>query len=202
MPRSYRILADSTYYHLIARGNNRLFLFSIPGGFLYFKKLLLNAQDRFSWKMMHYCLMTNHIHLLGRMEKGEELPRLMQYLLWGYAWWYKRETGYRGHLWEGRYKSFIIEDDRYFLECGRYIERNPVRAGIVPVADDYIWSSYRHYAYGERDILINEENPYYASLGNSFRGRQKIYADLVNVAKPHDAISDHVADQKLIEGFF
>ena len=190
MPRKPRQLLDGGYYHLIARGNNRLFIFSKPGGYEYFKNLLAASKGKFEWKLSHYCLMANHIHLLGQMGKGEDLPKLMQYLLFEYSRWYRKGCDYVGHLWQGRYKSPLIERESYFLECGRYIERNPIRAGIVKCAEDYPWSSYRHYAYGQKDTLIDDD-PYYEVLGSDKLVRQKFYRKFVHLDGPYDKLIDY-----------
>ena len=89
MPRKPRPLLDEGAYHLIARGNNRLFLFAIAGGFARFKGLLAHAKTKYSWKLFHSCLMTNHLHLLARIQHGSELPKLMQSLLFEYSRWYR-----------------------------------------------------------------------------------------------------------------
>ncbi|KKU18992.1 MAG: Transposase [Candidatus Saccharibacteria bacterium GW2011_GWA2_46_10] len=149
MPRKPRQLTDHGYYHLIARGNNRHFILSVPGGHEFFKELLAQSKEKFQWQLSHYCLMSNHFHLLGRIAQGHQLPKLMQYLLFGYSRWYRLKAHYVGHVWQGRYKSPLIEKESYYLECGRYIERNPIRAGLVANAEQYAWSSYRHYALGE-----------------------------------------------------
>src|SRR3989338_8506922 len=151
MPRKPRQLIDFGYYHLIARGNNKLFIFHQNGGFDYFRSLLYGSKRKFSWKLHHYCLMANHIHLLCQMEEGSELPKLMQYLLFEYSRWYRKQTGYTGHLWQGRYKSPLIETESYLLECGRYIERNPLRAKLVHDVGNCPHSSYQHYAFGKND---------------------------------------------------
>ena len=197
MPRKPRPLVDGGYYHLIARGNNRLFLFEIPEGFQTFKGLLKKSKEKHPWKLSHYCLMANHIHLLGQIEKGPELPKLMQLLLFEYSRWYRKKTGYVGHLWQGRYKSLWIIEESYFLECGRYIERNPLRAEIVQRTEDYPWSSYRHYALGEKDPLIDDD-PYYAQLGPDPTTRQQRYQEFVRTAGPYDRL----VDQTLIETHF
>ncbi len=197
MPRKPRQLLDGGYYHLIARGNNRLFIFSKAGGYEYFKHLLAVSKDKFAWKLSHYCLMTNHIHLLGQMGNGKDLPKLMQYLLFEYSRWYHKDCDYVGHLWQGRYKSPLIERESYFLECGRYIERNAIRAGIVKFAEDYPWSSYRHYAYGQKDTLIDDD-PYYVALGLDESIRQGFYRDFVHLEGPYDRL----IDQSLVEAHF
>jgi len=197
MPRKPRPLVDGGYYHLIARGNNRLFLFEVPEGFETFKGLLKKSKQKYAWKLSHYCLMANHLHLLGRIEKGSDLPKLMQLLLFEYSRWYRKKTGYVGHLWQGRYKNLWIIKESYFLECGRYIERNPLRAEIVQRAEDYPWSSYRHYALGEKDPLIDDD-PYYAQLGPDQTTRQQCYQEFIRTGGPYDPL----VDQSLVETHF
>jgi putative transposase len=191
MPRKQRQLIDLGYYHLIARGNNRLFLFSIENGFEVFKNLLFESKKKFSWKLSHYCIMSNHVHLLGQIEKGKELPRLMQFLLFEYSRWYRAKTGYVGHLWQGRYKSPLIEKESYFLECGRYIEQNPLRAGIVQNVEDYPWSSFHYYAYGKPDELVDRD-PYYNELGQDDQMREIYYRKFARLKGPYDGLMDDV----------
>ena len=197
MPRKPREFVDEGYYHLIARGNNRLFLFTVAGGFETFVQLLHRSKEKYPWRLAHYCLMSNHLHLLGQIAEGAALPKLMQFLLFGYSRWYRKQTRYVGHLWQGRYKSPLVAQESYFLEAGRYIERNPVRAGIVQHPEDYPWSSYRYYALGEANPLIDED-PYYALLGSKAATRQQRYRDFVKVAGPYDQL----VDDALVEAHF
>lgn len=193
MPRRPRQLMDGGYYHLIARGNNRLFLFSIKDGFKVFKGLLAESKKKFSWKLFHYCLMSNHLHLLGQIEKGKELPRLMQFLLFEYSRWYRKQSPYTGHLWQGRYKSPMVKKESYFLECGRYIERNPVRAGLVQRAEQYPWSSAAYYALGKENPLIDED-PYYQGLGSDAKSRQNAYRKFMRIEGPYDPVIDQMLE--------
>jgi putative transposase len=197
MPRKPRQLLDEGYYHLIARGNNRLFVFAVPEGFETFTRLLAQAKAKYRWSLVHYCLMSNHLHLLGQLECGQTLPKLMQFLLFEYPRWYRKTTGYVGHLWQGRYKSPLIDRESYLLECGRYIERNPLRAGLVERAEDYRWSSYRYYALGAPNPLIDED-PYYATLGLTAAIRQQRYREFVQLDVPYDKL----VDQTLVDTHF
>ncbi len=197
MPRKPRLLLDNGYYHLIARGNNRQFIFVEASAFLRFKELLLESKSKFSWKLLHYCLMSNHIHLLGQIHLGAELPRLMQFLLFEYSRWHKKQNHYSGHLWEGRYKSPLISKESYLLECGRYIERNPVRAGVVKIAEEYPWSSYSYYASAQKDLLVDED-PYYAGLGKDDETRRRNYKEFVKCDGPYDAI----LEESLLQSHF
>ena len=152
-----RTLLDGGYYHVINRGNNGLNIFDASNSYQTFKFILYESKKRFGWKLFHYCLMPNHFHLLMQIEKGKDLPKIMQSALLRYSIWHKAAKNYVGQLWQNRYRSPIIDKDSYLLECGRYIERNPLRAGLVARAEDYLWSSYKHYSCGERDMLIDED---------------------------------------------
>ncbi len=197
MPRKPRALAEGGYYHLIARGNNRLFLFEVPEGFETFQRLLARSKTKYPWRLSHYYVMANHLHLLGQIARGPDLPKLMQFLLFEYSRWYRKQTGYVGHLWQGRYKSPLIKTESYFLECGRYIERNPLRAKLVQRAEDYPWSSYRHYAFGQTDPLVDDD-PYYVQLGPDPLLRQQRYREFVKLEGPYDRL----VDDALVEAHF
>ena len=197
MPRKPRQLLDGGYYHVISRANNRKYILSEQADFETFKDLLNKAKIRYSWKLYHYCVMSNHFHLLMKMEIGTHLPKLMQYLLHEYSRYYRKKTGYIGCLWQGRYKSSLIEKESYMLQCGRYIERNPLRAGIVSTLEDYPWSSYRYYGFGQEDTLIDED-PYYQSFGATKEERKKFYQDVIMVDNPYDKL----IDQNLLESHF
>lgn len=174
-----------------------MFIFAVAGGFQKFVELLGKSKEKFDWKLFHYCLMTNHIHLLVQMVKGDDLAKLMQYLLFEYSRWYRKDNKYVGHLWQGRYKNELIEKESYFLECGRYIERNPARAKIVKSLEDYKWSSYRHYALGENNSII-DMNPYYNQLGDDVQSCQRRYKEFVELEGPYDK----VVDRTLVESYF
>jgi putative transposase len=187
MGRPKRLIQDCGTYHLIARGNNRHQVFEISGGYAKFKEILLLSLLKFDWKIHHYCLMPNHLHLLANIEIGAQLPFIMKYILQCYSRWYRDHTGYVGYLWQGRYKSPLIDKESYLLECGRYIERNPVRAKIVSKAVDYEWSSYNYYAAGRNDALVNP-NPLYQDFGTSAFDRQQRYKEFVRLSSPYEPL--------------
>lgn len=178
MARKPRILADRQAYHLISRGNNGLEIFSREDGFHYFRELLRLSKSRFDWKLYHYCLMPNHFHLIGEPAAGAELPKLMSYLLSHYSRWYRYQTGYRGHLWAGRYKSLLIDKENYMLQCARYIERNPIKAKLSSTPESYTWSSYRFYVTGADDCLVDED-PNFTVFGKSLKERRLNYRDFI-----------------------
>ena len=187
MPRLPRQLKDHGCYHLIARGNNKQFLFKEEEAFLYFLDLIKRTKERYPAKLYHYCIMSNHIHLLVEIKEGLQLPKFMQSLLQGYGRWYAKRHRYTGHAWQGRYKSPLVDQESYYLEAGRYIERNPVRAKMVKDLKDYPWSSYLAYAYGRHDSLLDED-PYYSQLGSTPADRQLAYREFVSLGSPYAPI--------------
>jgi len=189
MPRPPRQLLDNGCYHLIARGNNRQFLFTAEEAFHYFLDCLARAKTRYPAKLYHYCLMSNHLHLLLEIATGRDLPKFMQFVLQGYGRWYQHQVGHSGHVWQGRYKSPLVAKDSYFLEAGRYIERNPLRARLVTELKDYRWSSYPCYAYGIENRLVDED-PSYVQLGQTTYCRQEAYRAFVSLESPYATILD------------
>lgn len=187
MPLKPRELVDQGYYHIIGRGNNKLSLFMVPNGLSYFKNILIQSKKVYSWKIFHYCLMSNHFHLLCQVRHGEDLPKIMKTCLLQYSHWYRAQKEYVGYLWQGRYKSFLIQKESYLLECGRYIERNPVRAMIASRPEEYRWSSFRYYALGETDELVDEDL-YYADLSRLPEKRRELYSHFVRLDNPYEAI--------------
>ena len=197
MPRKPRPLVDNGCYHLIARGNNRQHLFQETSDFQRFLDLTARAKARHSSKLYHYCLMSNHIHLLLEVASGKDLPKFMQFLLQSYGRRFQKKIGHVGHVWQGRYKSPLVSQESYFLEAGRYIERNPLRAGMVQDLKDYPWSSYPSYAFGTANPLVDED-PYYQSLGTASCQRQEAYRNFVRMEHPYDTL----LDQELVQGAF
>ncbi len=189
MARPPRQLLDGGCYHLIARGNNRQFLLTEDAACHYFLELLARAKTRYPAKLYHYCLMSNHIHLLLEIATAAQLPKFMQLVLQGYARWYAKRQRYSGHVWQGRYKSPRVESDSYYLEAGRYIERNPLRAKLVTDLNEYAWSSYSLYAHGALNPLVDED-PYYGPLGATPAARQAAYRDFVRLESPYAPMLD------------
>ena len=126
-----------------------------------------------------YVLMTNHLHLLLTPQKDQALPKMMQAVGRSYVQTFNKVHGRTGTLWEGRYRSTLIQTERYLLACMAYIDLNPVRAQMVAQPDDYIWSSYSHYVGRRNDRLITPHALYWG-LGNTPFAREAAYAEMVH----------------------
>ena len=177
MPRTARIIFPSMLYHIISRGNNRELVFQEKEDFEKYLEICKRYKDQYDFRLYHWVLMNNHIHLLIEI-KDSSLSKIMQGINLTYTIWFNRKNGKVGHLWQDRYKSAVVERDRYLLECGRYIERNPLRAGIVKDPMEYPWSSYRVYGYGKKDGLT-DRHEIYESMWKDQSQRQRAYREYV-----------------------
>jgi putative transposase len=180
MPRAarHRLWIEAACYHVLNRGHARETIFHDDDDRTYFLHLLARYRDRFGFRLYHYCLMSNHFHLLLQLPEARSLSRLLAGLLVAYWHHYRRRYGLVGHLFQGRFKSPAVEADCYGLSCGRYIERNPVEAGLAREPWDYRWSSCRAYACGEADPLL-AANPWYAELASEPARRQALWRDFL-----------------------
>jgi putative transposase len=160
------------------RGNNKQIIFTNNEEKSYFLYLVHLKKQLSGVHIYYYCLMDNHIHLIVRLEPQANLSRFMKQVLLAYYSLFKNKHEYVGHLFQGRFKSIIIETQSYLIQCGKYIELNPVRAGIVLYPSDYAFSSYRFYAQGTFDPLITPD-PIYLSLGDTDSVRQALYKKLI-----------------------
>jgi len=128
-------------YHVINRGNARNEVFHKPEDFAAFLKLMREASERLPMRLLAYCLMSNHFHLVLWPHNDGDLSRWMQWLMTAHVRRYHRHYQSSGHVWQGRFKAFPIQQDEHLLTVLRYVERNPVRAKIVRLAQRYAWSS-------------------------------------------------------------
>ena len=178
MARLPRLTLPGYPHHVIQRGNNRQAIFSSPADYQTLLDLLRINAEKFGVAIHAYVLMTNHFHLLATPQTADALPQMMQAVGRSYVRYFNDLQGRTGTLWEGRYKSTLIQTDRYLLACMAYIDLNPVRAGLVAQAGDYVWSSHGHYIGRKTDKLITP-HPLYWELGNTPFAREAAYADLV-----------------------
>jgi putative transposase len=178
MARLPRLTIPGYPHHVIQRGNNRQAIFSASLDYELLLALLHENAQKFKVAIHAYVLMTNHFHLLATPETADGLPLLMQAVGRRYVRYFNDRQGRSGTLWEGRYRSTLIQTDRYLLACMAYIDLNPVRAGLVREAKDYAWSSHRHYIGQRADKIVTPHSLFWA-LGNTPFSREAAYADLV-----------------------
>lgn len=182
---------DGGIYHVFNRGNNRHNLFCDQEDAGTFLSCLYAIKEELKADIYHYCLMTNHFHLLMKVVKGDDLSKVMHSTQLGYARYFKRKYEFVGHVFQERFRSPLIGEETYYLQCGRYIERNPVKAGMVPNAWDYEWTSATYYALGEKDGMITI-NPYYEGMGKDSASRQENYRRFLAIEDAYSKLVDEV----------
>jgi putative transposase len=179
MARLPRLTVPGYPHHIIQRGNNRQAIFDDSADYEALLAMLDENAREFGVAIHAYVLMSNHFHLLATPETTEGIPRMMQAVGRRYVRRFNQKHARTGTLWEGRYKSTIIQAERYLLACMVYIDLNPVRAGLVAEPATYPWSSHPHYLGLRRDKLVSP-HPLYWALGNTPFARDAAYAELVS----------------------
>lgn len=152
MARPYRLQGEGLLYHITSRGDDRKKIFISEYDFNKFLEYLNQARDKYKFYLYAYCLMSNHYHLLLETTQPN-LSKIMQYINTAYTIYYNKKHNKCGHLFQGRYKSVLVQADIYFKELTRYIHLNPVRAKMVDVPDKYRWSSYSDYIKDKSNII-------------------------------------------------
>jgi len=204
MPRPLRITVSNLPFHVLDRGNNRQIIFHDDEDFIYFLKLLKRYKKELKFKLYHFCLMSNHIHLMIEPTVEGSLPKIMMRLTLAYSSFFNKKYRGVGHVWQGRYKSSLVDKEDYFIWCGLYVELNPVRAGLVARPENWRWSSYNFHAFGKTDPLLEgliDADPYYLKLGNTFQERQKKYREQMEGVVKEEAFLRNIR-KKLDEGVF
>ncbi|MCM8779986.1 MAG: transposase [Candidatus Omnitrophica bacterium] len=199
MPRVGRVIPVNAAAHIMCRGNNKQVIFHSDKDKLQYYLFLNKFKDENKIAVFHYCLMNSHIHLIVFASAETRLSRFMKQVNLSYFSYYSRKYGYVGHLWQGRFKSKIIERDEYLLQCGKYIELNPVRAGMVNFPQEYKFSSYNYYSIGAYDPLITP-NPAYLGLSDFQQSRRKQYLEFIldsSIIKTILLISDKRKDKNI-----
>ncbi|MBF8269547.1 MAG: protein of unknown function DUF1568 [Gammaproteobacteria bacterium] len=177
MPRLPRLNAIGLPQHIIQRGNNRQVCFSTDEDRAAYATWLLDYARKFAVHIHAWVFMTNHVHLLVTPWQGNAVSRMMQSLGRYYVRYYNKAYRRSGTLWEGRFKSCLVESTEYLLQCYRYIELNPVRAGMVEDPSEYVWSSYRCNGLGIQSKLITPHETY-LQLGKTKDERLENYREL------------------------
>ena len=189
MPRLLRNCPPGLPVHIIQRGNNRQSCFASEADFKAYANWLLEASLQFGMNIHAWVFMTNHVHLLTTPMMPNAISRSMQYLGRYYVRYFNYRYRRSGTLYEGRFKSSIVQCRNYLLACQRYIELNPVRAGMVNDPADYIWSSYRAHALGVKVKMWTPHSEYLA-LGPTSASRLLAYRKLVGEELGSELISE------------
>jgi len=177
MPRAPRFDIAGIPQHLIVRGNNRGLLFADDNDRTAFLRYLRQSARSSESEVHAFVLMTNHVHVLATGRRAGSLSRFMQAVGRRYAQYVNRVHERTGTLFEGRFRSSLVDCERYFFTCMRYIELNPVRAGLVEDAGNYVWSSFSHNA-GRDTFEWLVERPEYEALGVDKASRAAAYRAL------------------------
>ncbi len=201
MPRRRRLCPVGFPVHVIQRGNNRQTIFTNDADRAAYAHWLEDGALRFQLDVHGWVFMTNHVHLLMTPRRDNGVSRLMQSLGRRYVGHFNYSNARSGTLFEGRFRSCLVQEDQYFLNCLRYIELNPVRAGMVRDPGDYRWSSYRAHACGA-PVRFWKPHGLYLSLADSSVKRQNHWRKLVGEAVDTDTISEirHCTNTGLVLG--
>lgn len=189
MARLPRLYIQGCAQHIIQRGNNRDVCFYRDADYAFYVQKLEEAAKRFSVAIHAYVLMTNHVHILLTPADKNGVSSMMQMLGRNYVRYINITYSRSGTLWEGRYKSSLVDSDHYFLTVSRYIELNPVRAKMVAHPGEYCWSSYRSNGMGVEIKLLSPHTQYLA-LGDTKSSRLMAYRGIVESGVSTDDINE------------
>jgi putative transposase len=189
MARLPRFVIPGQPQHVILRGNNRSEIFCADADYQFYLEKLQLACKAHNCDLHAYLLMTNHLHLLITPHTEQGLSKVMQKLGRYYVQYFNHCYQRTGTLWEGRYKATLVDSESYLLTCMRYIELNPVRAGMVTHPSDYRWSSYHFNALGQPNALVIPHLEY-RRLGKTIEARQAAYRQLFKHRISNDSLNE------------
>ncbi|MGD7037453.1 transposase [Methylotuvimicrobium buryatense] len=187
MPRKVRFYQPGIPVHVFQRGHNKAAVFFQDEDYHEYLRCLKAAADACGCAVHAYVLMTNHVHLLLTPDTAEGISRFFRQLGLHFVSYINRTYQRRGSLWEGRHKGSMIDSEGYLLSCMRYIEMNPVRAGMVEHPASYRWSSYAANALG-RDHAIIQPHATYLALGQDVSSRLQAYHSLFSLQQEQDEL--------------
>jgi putative transposase len=174
MPRPPRIFEPGISVHVIQRGHNRMAIFRHHADYEWYLTFISEAAEQTGVLVHAFTLMSNHTHAIVTPERREALPRMMKIAGGKYTNYFNKSYTQIGSVWNGRYRALLINDERYWLTCLRYVEQNPVRANIVKEPGAYRWSSYAAHAFGDGPTWLSPHRLYLA-LGKTPAERQAAY---------------------------
>jgi len=189
MPRRPRVNLIGFPQHVVQRGHNRAASFFGDEDYHCYLHWLKDAALKYRCDIHAYALMTNHVHLLVSPGQADGITRLMQSLGRRYAQYLNRTYKRSGSVWEGRFKASVIDAEEYLLACYRYIELNPITAGMVNDPAEYRWTSYRWHGLGEANLLITD-HPLYLALAPEATARREAYRSLFRAHLDDAALTD------------
>jgi putative transposase len=189
MPRGRRLIFPDVALHLVQRGVNRQPCFFTEAHYEHYLRLLAVTAPQYGCSIHAYCLMTNHVHLLLTPHQHGACARVMKQVNQCYVQRLNKSAGRSGTLWEGRFHTSMVASDHYALACYRYIELNPVRAGMAAHPQDYRWSSYRSNADGRFDPIVSEHSSYLA-LSEAAESRRSAYRGLFEMGLQDSTLED------------
>lgn len=146
MARLNRLYFNNAVYHICIRGNNKQYILREQKDKISFLDSLEKFHSRFGFKLYCFVVMDNHVHLIIQVNSLISISKIMHAIVLSYSVKFRKKYGYTGYVWQGRFKSKVIEGEQYIIECIDYIHSNPVRAKIVNRLEDYPWSSYYFYS--------------------------------------------------------
>ena len=149
------LLYEGCYAHVFSRAIEKWPVFDKPEDFEEFKRALKRAKAEYGFKVFHYCVMHTHFHLVVEISNVVRFSKGMKAVKKAYAQWYNQKQKRFGPIWRDRFKCKLIENEQYLSVCGKYVEDNPVRAGLVEQSADWAYSSSRYYQSGEEDWIID-----------------------------------------------
>ena len=188
MARTRRVESPTGVYHWITRGVNKKHLFHSFQDYSFFKKLLLEYKISYEIQIFHYCFMPNHIHLLLLSPNLEALGKFSHFVLRRYTYYYCKSHGWTGSVFQKGYKSLVVEKESYLLECGRYIERNPLKASLTTTLSEYPYSSYGFYTANRGDDLVTP-SPAYLALSDNPNDQIATYVEYVSQTRAVDEMA-------------
>lgn len=189
MARLPRICLPGYPHHITQRGNDKQDCFFEERDYKYYLECLADASSAYRCDVHAYVLMTNHVHLLLTPSSDHGMSRLMQSIGRKYVRMINNKYERTGTLWDGRYRATVVDSDEYLLACYRYIELNPVRAGMVSYPEQYPWSSYRaHVGLGSSDLL--RDHAVYLMLGHDRATRSSTYSRLCRTGLEPDRLAE------------
>ena len=189
MPRKPRFNLIGIPQHIVQRGNNREPCFYAEEDYRRYLDDLYKCAKKYDCRVHAYVLMTNHVHILATPMSDHSVSEMMQALGRRFVYYMNKTYKRTGTLWEGRFKSSLVDSDYYLLTCMRYIELNPVRASMVDHPSEYLWSSYQANANGVENLLI-DCHPLYMELGCSLELRLHAYRELFRNHIDYDTLHD------------